>query len=176
VNRSGRLAAPLVAGLALLGPTGALAASPAPDASPSGAALAPDPVPTTARVVRTTPHTPPATHSLPPSRPHRIVEGVARTTPRIVTVTSPPASKREPRAKPKPHASHVERASPKRHVPADPIANVVPLRVDVHADLGAIATQVRDNRGLALAAVALLVAVAVAASGAGLALVARRVA
>jgi hypothetical protein len=133
-------------------------------------------VPATTHALRAQAHTPAARHSLPPSRPHRVVETVVQTTPRIVAVTPPPASKPEPRAKPKPDTSPVEHAKPRHQVPADPIANVVPLRVDVHADLGAIAAQVRDNRGLAFAAVALLVAVAVAASGAGLALVARRAA
>jgi hypothetical protein len=87
----------------------------------------------------------------------------------VITVTHKPSPK------PKPPA-HLERAKPGRHVEADPIADVVPLRVDVHGELGAIASNVRDDRRLALAAAALLVAVAAAASGAGLAFVARRTA
>jgi hypothetical protein len=99
---------------------------------------------------------------------------VVPTTPQ--TATPPAASKPRSRAKPKPQHPHLDHVKPGRRVAADPIANVVPLRVDLHGDLGAIASQVRDNRGLALAAVALLIAVAAAASGAGLALVARRAA
>lgn len=95
-----------------------------------------------------------------------------RTTPKAVT--SPPAAEPTARPTPKPRPAHVERVKPARHVQSDPIVDVVPLRVDVHRGLGAIATQVRDNRSAILAATALLAAVLAAASGAGLAFLARR--
>ena len=147
--------APLATVLVLLGPGAALAASPAPDAPPAGsstAALSPDPVPTApARLAPTRPA---------PRRSVQVVEPV------LSQATPPPLSAVRKAVPPKPRA--------KKHAPAVHIVDVVPLRVDVHRGLGAITSQVRNSRFLALAAAALLAAAFAAASGTALTLLARR--
>jgi hypothetical protein len=68
---------------------------------------------------------------------------------------------------------HAKKAKAHKDPPI-PIVDVVPLRVDLHPTLGAIASNVRNDGQLVLAAAALLAAVAAAASGAALAFVGRR--
>jgi hypothetical protein len=148
--------APLATVLVLLGPGTALAASPAPDAAPAGAdagALSPDPVPTVpTRVAPTRP------------APRRSVQVVD---PLLSQATPPPLSAVRKPAPAKPRAK-------KHHATPVRIVDVVPLRVDVHRGLGAITSQVRNTRFLALAAAALLAAAFAAASGTALTLLARR--
>ncbi len=159
MNSALRRIAPLVAVLVAVGPVGAAQAAPGPDAAPPGAALVPDPVPQTAK-------------------PTPAKRAVARVAPRVIaSVVAPPP--------PRPAAS-VKPARPTRRTPVvrrkphrDPppaIVDVVPLRVDVHRGLGAIASKVRNDSELALAAAALLAAVVAAASGAALAAATRRLA
>ena len=148
--------APLATVLVLLGPGAALAASPAPDAPPAGArtaALSPDPVPTApTRIAPTRP------------APRRSVQVVD---PLLSQATPPPLSAVRKPAPAKPRAK-------KQHATPARIVDVVPLRVDVHRGLGAIGSQVRDTKFLALAAAALLAAVFAAASGTALTVFARR--
>jgi hypothetical protein len=157
-NLSLRHIAPLAAVLATLGPGAAQAASLSPDVPPPGPSLTPDPVPAAhhATVTRRSPSVRVA--------PRRLV-AVAAPSPGSSTAVSAPA----PRAQ-------VERGT-NQHVRHDPpvrVVDVVPLRVDVHRGLGAIAASVRDDLRLVLAAAALLAAVTAAAAGAALAHVARR--
>jgi len=147
--------APLVAVLVLLGPAPARAASPAPDAAPTVAGLAPDPVPRTA---------PPATgHAARPAAPREIAAVSRPVLPAVEQPKEAPLPVVKPKPKPRPQHPHPVR-----------IVDVVPLRVDVHRELGAIAAPARDDRLLALAAGALLAAVTAAASGAALTRFARR--
>jgi hypothetical protein len=143
--------APLTAALVLFGPGVARAAAPSPDAAP---AVSPDPVPKPApRVVK------PVVHVIAPRR--------------FVEIASPPAP-----AVPVRTARPVKKpARPQHRTPlAHPVrvVDVFPLRVDVHRGVESIASQVRDDKLLALAGAALLAAVTAAASGAALTLFARR--
>jgi hypothetical protein len=158
MNSALRRIAPLVAVLVVVGPVGVAQAEPGPDAAPPGATLAPDPVPQTTR------HTP-------------TKHVVARVAPRVIaSVVAPPA---RPEASVKPtrptRQAPVVKRKP-RHDPPPAVVDVIPLRVDVHAGLGAIASKVRNDGKLALAAAALLAAVVAAASGAALAAATRRLA
>jgi lysozyme family protein len=107
----------------------------------------------------------------------RVAEVVVRTVSRPATVAPAAESTSTPTPKPSPKPAQHPRGKPKKAIQHDlavPIVDVVPLRVDAHGGLGAIASNVRDNTRLALAAAALLAAVAAAISGAGLAAAARR--
>lgn len=147
--------APLATVLVLLGPGAALAAPPAPDAAPGSSALSPDPVPAAQHRIAPT---------VPTAAPRRSVQVVE---PVLSQATPPPL---QPIHKPPPSKAHPQkrRATPIR------VVDVVPLRVDVHRGLGAIGSQVRDTKFLALAAAALLAAVFAAASGTALTVFARR--
>jgi len=162
--------APLAAVLVLAGPGAAYAASPAPDASPNTAVLAPDPIPIPPRAVQASPR-PVLKHAVPAAtRPPRFVAVVR--TPTVETVTQPPAPTPKRRVQPPKHV--VKHPTPARHDTSVPIVDVIPLRVDVHRGLGAITSTVRDDSRLALAALAVLAAALAAASGAALTFVVRR--
>jgi hypothetical protein len=160
LNSALRRIAPLVAVLVTVGPGAASAASPAPDAPPPGVTLGPDPVP------RTTPTRAVSHVATAPAR--RVVEVATTPVQPPATVATPPSATKAAPTPPR-------RAAPPRHdSPVPAIVDVVPLRVDVHRGLGAIAARVRNDTQLALAAAALLVAVAAALSGAALAASTRR--
>jgi hypothetical protein len=95
--------------------------------------------------------------------------------PRVATQPAHRPKASAPVHKPKPPKTAVH-AKKAHKDPVVPIVDVVPLRVDVHPNLGAIASNVRNDGQLVLAAAALLAAVAAAASGAALAFVGRRTA
>jgi hypothetical protein len=146
--------APLATVLVLLGPGAALAASPAPDAAPGSGALSPDPV---------------------PAAQHRAASAVHAAPRRSVQVVEPVMSQSTPPPLQPVHKSLPPKAHPqKRHATPVRVVDVVPLRVDVHRGLGAISSQVRNTKFLALAAAALLAAAFAAASGTALTLFARR--
>jgi len=99
--------------------------------------------------------------------------------PRVTTSPIQPraaAVVHKPKPTPTPTKPVVHHAKKVHRDPVVPIVDVVPLRVDVHPNLGAIASNVRNDGQLVLAAAALLAAVAAAASGAALAFVGRRTA
>lgn len=177
---------PALAAVAMLGgPTTALAAAPAPDApSPevppanvgaSGGGLSPDPAPAAAR---------PAAHhvQVSPRRvqttpaPARVVT-VQRAAPETRDVTAARVVPTKPvapaRTATKPKPRHHVHAAPPKHRAAVRLTDVMPLTVDLHPNLGAVAAPLLDQSALVLAAIALLAAVAAAGSGAALVLTAR---
>jgi hypothetical protein len=158
VNWALRLIAPLVAVLATVGPAGIAHAAPGPDAAPTGSTLSPDPVPQPTKVA-------PAKHA------------VGRVPPRVIVPVTAATIRPLAAAKPAHPVRHAKVAKPaRRHTSPPRIVDVVPLRVDVHRGLGAIASDVRNDTQLVLAAAALLAAVTAAVSGAVLAATVRRVA
>jgi hypothetical protein len=167
---------PLIAVAALVGPSTALGAGPAPDLAPAGlapagSALAPDPAP----VAPAAPRRPSAPAVVEPAPTY-----VAHVFPQVVTHVVPRAAP----ARPVVHRTRATRPPAQRVVARKPVSkqvgkpitlpvrivDVMPLRVDLHPGLGAAAEPLVDDAKLTLAAVALLAAVAAAASGAGLAL------
>jgi hypothetical protein len=139
---------PLLAVLALLGPSTALAAGPAPDVPPPVGALHPDPVPTQ-DVQAAAPRPAPV-----------------QRTQRITAAPTAPVNVRAPAAKSptKPAPRSVKRPAP----PVPRVADVTPQFVDVPVGLGEVASSLRDESSALLAAIALLAAAGAAASGVAL--------
>jgi hypothetical protein len=171
-----RLLPPLIAVLGCLGPATALAASPAPSAPApdraSGGRLAPDPAPAavhTAARVQVQRHVAVKSAPVVNAQPTLV-------TPRV-TVTPVTEMSAPSRATPKrPRPAHVvprTRPVSRTHPAPVRIVDVMPLSVDLHPHLGAVASPLLDHSALVLAAIALLAAVATAGSGAALVLTAK---
>ena len=181
-----RLLPALAAVVMLVGPTTALAAAPAPDApSPevppasvgsSGGGLSPDPAPAAARPAAVHHvHVSPRRVQTTPA-PARVVT-VQRAAPETRDVTAARVVPTKPvapaRTATKPKPRHHVHAAPPKHRAAVRLTDVMPLTVDLHPNLGAVAAPLLDHSAIVLAAIALLAAVAAAGSGAALVLTAR---
>jgi len=149
-----RLTAPLLAGLALLGPGPAQAGSSSPDAPPGSSGLRPDPAPAGAArpapVHRTVVTAPRIVIRQPVSRPASAPAAVPKPRPAVR-----PVSRAKPRPKPRPaHRRHPPALLPK----LPPIAVMPALAIE----------PLRQRPPAALAALALALAALTAGSGAGL--------
>jgi hypothetical protein len=139
-------ALPLLLAVTLLGPAGALAATPSPDTPPVTGPLQPDPAPGQQQAV--------------------VTRGVAQARTAVTSFVRRPAT--PARVQPAPRRA-VRRA--RHQAAAAPVRDVVPLFVDVPVGLGEVARSLRDDASLVLAAIALLAAAFAAASGLALSLV-----
>ena len=154
---------PLIAVMILLGPATALAAGSSPKA------LAPDTPPAQVLTGVGGPTPDPAPSAVHPAAPVRAPLTNARPAAASPAVTE---SRAPSRAAPKQRPRSAD-VAPRAHTASVRATDVMPVAVDLHPHLGAVAAPLLDHSTLVLAAIALLAAVAVAGSGAALALTSR---